>query len=125
MDGKQRKQALMEWSCDEQGKKTIAFTRKNEGLDGVRMTELTSDQKDEVRKVLNDLPLPFRGGNRQETLKLIEKSGFDNLYLAFYKGEDVGDDGVLDVFQIEDPNMVWNFRGDPHVHTLVHIKDHI
>ena len=111
----------MEWSCDEQGKETIASTGKNEGLDGVRMTELTSDQKDEVRNVLNDLLLPFREGDRQESLKLIEKSGFDNLHLAFYKGED---DGVWDAFQIEDPNMVWNFRGDPHVHTFVHIKDH-
>ena len=115
----------MEWSCDEQGKKTIAFTRKNEGLDGVRMTELTSDRRDEVRNALNDLLLPFREGDRQDSLKLIEKSGFDNLYLAFYEGEDVDDDGVWEVFQIEDPNMVWNFRGDPHVQPLVHIKDHI
>ena len=125
MDGKQRKQALMVRSRDEQGKKTIALTGENEGLDGVRMTELTSDQKDEVRNVLNDLLLPFREGDRQESLKLIEKSGFDNLHLAFYKGEDVGDDGVWDIFQIEGPNMIWYFRGDPHVHTWVHIKDHV
>ena len=112
-------------SRDEQGKKTIALTGENEGLDGVRMTELTSDQKDEVRNVLNDLLLPFREGDRQESLKLIEKSGFDNLHLAFYKGEDVGDDGVWDFFQIEGPNMIWYFRGDPHVHTWVHITDHV
>ncbi len=125
MDGKQRDRALMEWSRDEQGKKTIALTGKNEGLDGIRMTELTSDQKDEVRNVLNDLLLPFREEDRRESLELIEKSGFDNLHLAFYKGEDVGNDGVWDVFQIEAPNMVWYFRGDPHVHTWVHIKDHV
>lgn len=125
MDGKQRKQALMEWSRDEQGKKTVALTGKTEGLDGIRMTELTSDQKVEVRHVLDDLLLPFRKEDRQESLKLIEKSGFDNLHLSFYKGEDVGNDGVWDVFQIEGPNMIWYFRGDPHVHSWVHIKDRV
>jgi len=123
MDGKQRDQALMEWSRDEQGKKTVALTGKNEGLDGIRMTDLSSDQKDEVRKVLNDLLLPFREEDRRESLKLIDHGGFDNLHLAFYKGEDVGEDGVWDVFQIEGPNMIWYFRGDPHVHSWVHIKD--
>ncbi len=123
MDGKQRAKALMEWSRDEQGKKTVALTGKNEGLDGIRMTELSTDQKNEVRKTLDDLLLPFREADRRESLKLIEESGFDNLHLAFYKGEDVGDDGVWDVFQIEGPNMVWYFRGDPHVHSWVHIKD--
>lgn len=125
MDGKQREMALMDWSRDEQGKKTIALTGKKEGLDGIRMTELASDQKEEVRNVLNDLLLPFRKEDRQESLKLIEKSGFDNLHLAFYKGEDIGSDGVWDVFQVEGPNMIWYFRGDPHVHTWVHIKDHV
>jgi hypothetical protein len=27
------------------------------------------------------------------------------------------------VWQIEGPAMVWYFRGDPHVHTWVHIRE--
>ncbi len=125
MDGKQRKLALLDQSRGEDGKRTVELSGKTEGLAGIPMTELQTDQKDEVRKVLNDLLLPFREVDRKESMKLIEKSGFDNLHLSFYKGEDVGNDGVWDVFQIEGPNMLWYFRGDPHVHTWVHIKDRV
>ncbi|MBC9889765.1 MAG: DUF3500 domain-containing protein [Opitutae bacterium] len=125
MDGKQRELALLEASRRERGKKTVELTGKTEGLAGIPMTELTFDQKAEVRKVFDDLLLPFRKVDRQESLKLIDKSGFDNLHLSFYKDQDLGRDGVWDVFQIEGPHMVWFFRGDPHVHTWVHIKDHV
>ena len=125
MDGRQRKMALLEWSRDEQGSKTVRLTGKRTGLPGIPMTELSRDQKDEVRNVLNDLLAPFRKEDREESLKLIEKSGFDDLHMAFFSGEDVGEDGVWDVFQIEGPNMVWYFRGDPHVHAWVHIKDRV
>jgi len=123
MDGKQRKQALLDFSRNEKGKETVKLTGKATGLDGIRMTDLTFDQKDEVRKVLDDMLAPFREVDRKESLKLIEKSGFDNLHLAFYKDEDIGQDGMWDTFQIEGPNMIWLFRGDPHVHTWIHIKD--
>ncbi|MCB1124244.1 MAG: DUF3500 domain-containing protein [Verrucomicrobiae bacterium] len=123
MDEKQRKQALLGFSRNERGKQTVELTGKKTGLPGIPMTELTFDQKAEVRKVLDDLLAPFRKEDREESLKLIEKSGFEHLHLSFYKEEDVGSDGVWDVFQIEGPNMLWFFRGDPHVHTWVHIKD--
>ena len=32
-------------------------------------------------------------------------------------------DGVWDIWQIEGPSMVWYFRGAPHVHTWVHVRD--
>ena len=125
MDGKQRKQALLDFSRNERGKETVKLTGKKEGLEGIRMTDLTFDQKDEMRKVLGDMLAPFREVDRKESLKLIEKSGFDNLHLAFFKDEDIGQDGMWDTFQIEGPNMIWLFRGDPHVHTWMHIKDHV
>ena len=37
--------------------------------------------------------------------------------------QDVGQDGVWDVWQIEGPSMIWYFRGDPHVHCWAHIKE--
>ena len=125
MDGKQRKLALLGDSRGENGPKTIELTGKKNGLAGIPMSELSSDQKDEVRNVLDDLLLPFREADRKESLKLIEKSGFDHLHLSFYKNEDVGNDGVWDVFQIEGPHMIWYFRGDPHIHSWVHIKDSV
>ena len=122
MDGKQRKLALLGESRGENGPKTVELTGKKKGLAGIPMSELSSDQKNEVLNVLDDLLLPFREADRKESLKLIEKSGFDHLHLSFYKNEDVGNDGVWDVFQIEGPHMIWYFRGDPHVHSWVHIK---
>jgi hypothetical protein len=41
--------------------------------------------------------------------------------MAFYKAGDIGKDGVWDVWQLEGPNMVWYFRGAPHVHVWVNI----
>jgi hypothetical protein len=125
MNGKQRKMALLDDSRGEHGTSTVKLTGKTSGLAGIPMTELTADQKAHVRKVMHDLLAPFRKEDRVESMKLIEKSGFDHLHLSFYRNEDVGKDGVWDVFQIEGPHMVWYFRGDPHVHTWVHIKDRV
>ncbi|MCA9268362.1 MAG: hypothetical protein KDA41_07815, partial [Planctomycetales bacterium] len=80
-------------------------------------------QKELARKVMDDVLAPFREVDRQESLKLVEASGFDNLHFSYYKNQDIGNDGVWDVWQIEGPNMLWYFRGAPHVHTWVHIRD--
>ncbi len=122
LDGKQRETALLGSSRKEAGNKTIQLTGKTEGLEGIRVAALAADQKDLVRKVLADLLKPFRQSEREESMKYIEASGFDNLHMAFYKNQDVGKDGVWDTWQIEGPNMVWFFRGDPHVHCWAHIK---
>ena len=70
-----------------------------------------------------DVLAPFRKADADEALKLIEKNGFDNLHMSFYKNEDIGHDGVWDIWQIEGPAMLWFFRGAPHVHTWVHVRE--
>lgn len=122
LDGKQREAALADAGRDEEGNDTVKLTGKTRGLDGIRMSELSADQKSLVRQVLGDLLAPFRQEDADESMKYIEAGGFDNLHMAFYKNQDVGKDGVWDVWQIEGPNMVWYFRGDPHVHCWAHIK---
>lgn len=122
-DGRQRTLALLGDPREEQGTDTVRLTGKKSGLPGIPMTELSRDQKAHVRKVMNDLLAPFRKVDTDEAMKLVEKNGFDNLHMAFYKNMDVGDDGIWDVWQIEGPAMVWYFRGDPHVHTWVHIRE--
>lgn len=122
LDGKQRSLALLDESRDEDGNDTVKLTGKTKGLEGIPMTELSADQKDLVRKVIADLLKPFRRAEREESMKYIEAGGFDHLHMAFFKNQDVGKDGVWDVWQIEGPNMVWFFRGDPHVHCWAHIR---
>ena len=122
LDGKQREVALLGKGRMEQGMETVKLKGKSEGLPGIAVSDLSSDQKAQVRKVLGDLLAPFRKKDSDEAMKYIEASGFDNLHMAFYKNQDVGNDGVWDVWQIEGPNMVWYFRGDPHVHVWANIK---
>lgn len=121
LDGKQRETALLGDSRPERGNKTIELTGKTSGLPGIPMSELSADQKAHVRKVLADVLAPFREEDRIESLKLIEPT-FEHLHMAFYKNMDIGNDGVWDVWQIEGPNMLWYFRGKPHVHTWVNIR---
>ena len=123
LDGKQRKLALLEEGRDEIGADTVKLTGKTSGLPGIPMTELARDQKDMVRKVMADLLAPFRKADSDEAMKLVEKNGFDHLHMAFYKKDDIGNDGVWDNWQIEGPAMVWYFRGAPHVHTWVHVRE--
>jgi len=122
LDGKQRKLALLGEAREEEGTDTVKLTGKKSGLPGIPMTELSRDQKDMVRKVMTDVLAPFRKKDTDEAMKLIEANGFDHLHMAFYQNHDVGKDGVWDVWQIEGPAMLWYFRGDPHVHTWVHIR---
>ena len=47
----------------------------------------------------------------------------DQLYVSWYDGKyDVGGDKVWDTWQIEGPDMVWYFRGQPHIHSYFHLK---
>lgn len=123
LDGKQRKLALLGEAREEQGTDTVKLTGKKSGLPGIPLTELSRDQKDMVRKVMADVLAPFRKQDADEAMKLVEANGFDHLHMAFYQNHDVGKDGVWDVWQIEGPAMLWYFRGDPHVHTWVHIRE--
>ena len=123
LDGKQREIALLGEPREEKGTDTVKLTGKKTGLPGIPVGSLSRDQQGQVRKVMADLLAPFRQPDVEEAMKLIEKNGFDHLHMAFYKNEDIGNDGVWDVWQIEGPAMLWYFRGAPHVHTWVHIRD--
>jgi hypothetical protein len=123
LDGRQQQLALRTDARKEEGTNTVALTGRKTGLPGIPLTELAADQKDLVRKVMADLLAPFRKADADEAMKLIEKAGFDHLHMAFYKNMDIGQDGVWDVWQIEGPSMLWYFRGAPHVHTWVNVRD--
>ena len=122
LDGKQREQALMERGREEDGLGTVKLTGKKRGLAGIRVGDLSKDQQGEVQAVLRDLLAPFRSGDADEAMRMILGSGTEHLHMAFSKSEDIGNDGVWDVWQIEGPDMVWYFRGSPHVHVWANIR---
>jgi hypothetical protein len=52
-----------------------------------------------------------------EDKKLVER-----LFISCYGGTfDIGADKVWDTWQIEGPDMVWYFRGYPHIHGYFHL----
>ena len=122
LDGKQRETALLEHEPADNAQ-TIKLKRQAGDLPGLRFADMTSDQQKGVKKVLDDLLLPFREADRRESMALIEKANIDDLHLSFYREGNIGDDEVWDNWRIEGPHMVWYFRGAPHVHTWVHISD--
>jgi len=123
LDGKQRKLALLGRSRGEHGNDTVKLTGNAGDLDGIPVSELSADQKELAEKVMEDLLAPFREEDRKESMKLITKNGLDNLHFSYFKNENIGNDEVWDVWQVEGPSMVWYFRGKPHVHVWVHIRE--
>ena len=122
LDEDQREEALLDKSRREQAYKTVKLSGKAFGLPGIRMSDLNKDQRSQVRKTLKDILAPYREADVREAMKLITAGGFKNLHMAFYKAHDIGNDGVWDVWQIEGPNVVCFFRGDPHVHAWINVK---
>jgi hypothetical protein len=124
LDGRQRERALVDGrSRRERATETVRLSGQKEGLPGLRAGDMTPDQRRLMRDVLGDLLQPFRKVDAEETMRWVESQGLENLHVAYFKQQDLGNDGVWDVWQIEGPRMLWYFRGEPHVHCWVHVRD--
>ena len=124
LDGKQRARALVDGrSRPERATETVRLSGKREGLPGLRAADMSPDQRRLLRDVMADLLRPFRKPDADESLRLVESQGIENLHVAYFRQQDLGGDGVWDVWQVEGPRMLWYFRGEPHVHCWVHIRD--
>jgi hypothetical protein len=123
LDGKQRAAALLGDPRRERATETVQLKRAEEPIPGLPVSDMSRDQRELVEKVLADLLLPFREKDRDEAMRYIRANGgVESLSMSFYKNLDVGRDGVWDVWQLESRNMVWYFRGYPHVHVWVNIR---
>lgn len=123
LDPKQREKALKDNSRGEDGTRTVELKEGREkNLEGIASREMTADQRAELLKVVEALLEPFRKEDRAEALGMIQRQ-VDELHLAFYRNDDIGNDRVWDIWQLEGPSMIWYFRGAPHVHTWVHVKE--
>lgn len=120
LDGKQQKTALVTPMPREQAS---GFRAKDQ-IAGLRVTDMSSDQKEHLQKVLQLLIEPYRQSDRDEVVQCLKaQGGLDACSLAFYSQGDIGNDGVWDNWRIEGPSFVWHYRGAPHVHVWVNVAD--
>ena len=121
LDGKQRDQALVEQAPEES---SVHFGGPDGRPQGIVISELSADQKEYAQKVLDALVEPYRTTDRDEVFKCLKaQGGLDKCRLAFYKSEDLGNDGEWDNWRLEGPSFVWHYRGTPHVHVWVNVAD--
>ena len=76
--------------------------------------------KPEPLIIVSEFPVPPR-----ETAKTAKSSGVSSFPNSTQTQLDIGNDGIWDVCQLEGPAMIWYFRGDPYVHTWVHIRQKV
>ena len=122
LDGRQRGLALVTRGMPTEER--IAFRGKGGLFDGIPVTEMAADQKQQLQKVLSMLIEPYRQSDRDEAVACLKtQGGLDACHLAFYEQGDVGKDGVWDNWRLEGPSFVWHFRGKPHVHIWINVAD--
>jgi hypothetical protein len=121
LDGKQRKTALI---AKQPAESAVEFRGPQGPFPGIPVKELSADQKEQLQKTLRKLLEPYRPQQREDVNRCLKvQGGLDGLSLAFYQENDIGNDGVWDVWRLEGPSFVWHFRGEPHVHVWVNIAD--
>lgn len=97
---------------------------KNGNIPGVKVADMSSDQKELVQSALKTILSPYRDEDGAESMSIIEAGGgIDSLRFAFYQQGDLENDQVWDIWRIEGPNSVCHFRGAPHVHAYIHIAE--
>lgn len=121
LDDAQRRVALLPDSPDEDA---VGFRGERGGFPGLRVADMTNDQKTELRSVLQCLIEPYRQEDRDDALDcLTRQGGLDRCSLAFYRDADIGNDQEWDNWRLEGPSFVWYYRGAPHVHVWVNVAD--
>ncbi|MBI2823210.1 MAG: DUF3500 domain-containing protein [Planctomycetia bacterium] len=124
MDGKQREAALVKKEKKLPAEQAVGFRGPDGQLPGIPVTELSSDQREQLQKVLQMLVEPYRQSDRDEVIACLKaQGGLDRCALAFYQDGDIGGDGMWDCWRLEGPSFVWYFRGSPHVHVWVNVAN--
>jgi hypothetical protein len=121
LDPDQRKAALAPENPGD-GRSAIQFRTPGQPRPGVAYADLASDQQKLVEDVMRVLIGPFRKEDGDEVMELIRvNGGMEKIHLAFYRDGELADRQRWDVWRLEGPGFVWNFRVLPHVHCFVNI----
>jgi len=121
LDGRQQKLGLV--STRPRSERPDAVVKKTTTLTGLNCAELSADQKEKFVETMSRMMAMFREDDVNATINAIEKKRIvERLHVSWYSGKyDIGSDKVWDTWQIEGPDMVWYFRGQPHIHCYFHL----
>jgi hypothetical protein len=122
LDGKQQEKILVGREPRDESPATVIQKRKTD-LPGLSGADLSKDQQAKLLDTMRRMLACFRPGDVAAPLKTIaDKQLIERLFISCYGGEyDLGSDKVWDTWQIEGPDMVWYFRGVPHIHGYFHL----
>ncbi len=122
LDGRQRAAGLV--SAEPRGEEADAVVKIASEKRGLHCSDLSADQKKLLVETMRGMMAMFRQGDVTATIETIRKKKIvDQLQVSWYGGKyDIGSDQVWDTWQIEGPDMVWYFRGVPHIHSYFHLK---
>jgi hypothetical protein len=122
LDGKQQGKVLVGRQPRGEKPSEVIEKRKTD-LPGLSCAELSKDQQGKLLDTMRRMLACFRPDDVASTMKTVEeKKVIERLFVSCYGGQyDIGDDHVWDTWQIEGPEMVWYFRGVPHIHAYFHL----
>ena len=122
LDGKQQEKILV--GREPRGEKPAEVIEKRKtDLPGLCGADLSKDQQAKLLDTMRRMLVCFRPDDVAATMKTIEdRKIVGRLFISCYGGAfDIGNDKVWDTWQIEGPDMVWYFRGVPHIHAYFHL----
>ncbi|MFO1066385.1 MAG: DUF3500 domain-containing protein [Pirellulales bacterium] len=122
LDGKQQAAGLL--ATEPRSEQPEDVIKKEGHARGLNCAELSADQKKLFVDTMRGMLAMFREDDVNATISSIEKHKIvDQLHVSWYQGKyDIGSDKVWDTWQIEGPDMVWYFRGYPHIHSYFHLN---
>ena len=124
LDGRQRAMGLV--SVEPRGEEPDVVVKIAPASEkrGLPCSELSADQKKLLVETMRGMMAMFREDDVKATINTIRKKEIVNqLQVSWYGGQyDIGSDQVWDTWQMEGPDMVWYFRGVPHIHCYFHLK---
>jgi hypothetical protein len=122
LDSQQQARGLL--STEPRSERPEVVVKKPEVARGLPCSELSADQKKLFVDTMRGMLAMFRDDDVTATIETIESKGLvDQLHVSWFDGKyDIGSDRVWDTWQIEGPDMVWYFRGEPHIHCYFHLK---
>lgn len=122
LDGRQRVMGLV--SVEPRGEKPDVVVKIASEKRGLHCSELSADQKKLLLETMRGMMAMFREDDVKATIETIRKKEIVNqLQVSWYSGQyDIGSDQVWDTWQIEGPDLVWYFRGVPHIHCYFQLR---